>query len=259
VDSDDSDEKPFRLTVKGTVSSDAGPAAADKPAVKAGSRKPTGINAIYVGDIDVLSNAFVEMRNEPNRAPAKFHFDNVPFVCNVIDAVAGDERFLEIRKHKPKHSTLRLVEKQATNARNQQRDDVKKKEQEFKSERDKAEAAAKQVYADLEKFVKDAQAKQALGEEIDVNVLESKVIELQLKKSFIDQQLASTRERKQRELDQQLKEIERKRDQDIDSIQNNFKILAVLPAFAPIFIGLIVWAYRTMREREGVSRNRMRS
>ena len=33
--------------------------------------------------------------------------------CNVIDAVAGDDRFLEIRKRKPRHSTLKTVEARA--------------------------------------------------------------------------------------------------------------------------------------------------
>ena len=36
------------------------------------------------------------MRNEPQNLLAKFRFDNVPFVCNVIDAVAGGNRNRDI-------------------------------------------------------------------------------------------------------------------------------------------------------------------
>src|SRR6266436_3402533 len=88
-----------------------------KPTAAGESEKPQGINAIYVADIDVLSSEFVRMRNEPNTMVAKFRFDNVPFVCNLIDAVAGENHFLEIRKRKPKHSTLRMVEYRASKAR----------------------------------------------------------------------------------------------------------------------------------------------
>ena len=41
-------------------------------------------------DIDLLSSQFVQMRNEPNMMVTKFRFDNVPFVCNLIDAVGGE-------------------------------------------------------------------------------------------------------------------------------------------------------------------------
>ena len=74
---------------------------------------------IYVGDIDLLEQ---RVRADAERAEPviNFRFDNVPFVLNVIDAVAGDDRFLEIRKRKPRHSTLRMIEMRAADARDEE-------------------------------------------------------------------------------------------------------------------------------------------
>jgi ABC-2 type transport system permease protein len=219
-----------------------------------------GVNAIYVGDIDVLSSEFVRMRNEPNLMIARFRFDNVPFVCNLIDAVAGENRFLEIRKRKPKHSTLRMVEIRAASARQKQQEEIAKTRSTFTDEEKKAETEAQKVYAELEKLVKDLQERQNRGEQIDPAELEAKMAQLQIKKSFIDRQLTVTKQRLQRDRDQALAAIEREQDQDIQRIQNEYKIQAtVFPPILPLLVGIVVWTRRRIREREGISRSRMRT
>jgi ABC-2 type transport system permease protein len=230
----------------------------DDKAKAAEPAKPRGINVIYVGDIDVLSSEFVMMRNEPNRVAVNFHFDNVPFVCNVIDAVAGDNRFLEIRKRKPKHSTLRSLEKKTADARSAEQDAITKKQAEFKAEVDKAEAEAKGVYAKVEQVVTDLQARQQRGEDVNPAELQAQLNALGIQKGNIERQLAVKRERLQRDNNLELASIERVRDQEIQKAQNHYKVMAILPVFFPMVVGLIVWSYRRVREREGVSRSRMR-
>lgn len=224
------------------------------------AEKPHGINAIYVADIDLLSSEFVRMRNEPNMMVAKFRFDNVPFVCNLIDAAAGENRFLEIRKRKPKHSTLRMIEIRAALARATQQEEIAKSRNKYSDEEKKADADAQKVYAELQKVVSDLQSKQNRGEEVDPGELEAKMAQLGMKKSFIDRQLAVTKQRLQRDRDQELAKIERQQDQDIQQIQNEYKIKATLiPPILPLLVGIVVWARRRIREREGISRNRMRT
>ena len=59
--------------------------------------------------------------------------------------------------------------------------------------------------------------------------------------------------------DQELAKIERDRDREIQKIQNDYKLQAtVFPPILPLLVGLVVWARRRIREREGVSRTRMR-
>ena len=68
------------------------------------------------------------------------------------------------------------------------------------------------------------------------------------------------KERLRRERDKKLARIERSRDQDIQKIQNDYKIRATaIPPIPPLLVGLVVWARRRIREREGVSRTRMKT
>ena len=66
------------------------------------------INVVLVGDIDCLYGAFFRLRarGEDPDEQFDFHFDNVPFVLNVLDTLAGDERFVEIRTRQPGPSQL---------------------------------------------------------------------------------------------------------------------------------------------------------
>jgi ABC-2 type transport system permease protein len=244
---------------KATAGEDPKEAADTVKTTDASDQQPQ-INVIYVGDIDVLSSEFVRMRNEPNSWVVRFRFDNVPFVCNLIDAVAGETRFLEIRKRKPRHSTLRMVEARAAEAREREQTEINKSRQRYEEEEKKADEEAKKVYADLQKVVDDLQAKQRRGEEVDLAELEAKVAQLQIKRAFIERQLNVTKERLKRERDQELAAIERKRDQEIQRIQNEYKIQAtVFPPILPLLVGLVVWTRRRIREREGISRARMRT
>ena len=44
-------------------------------------------------------------------------FDNVTFVLNVLDGLAGDDRFIEIRKRKPVYRTLTAIEEATSDVR----------------------------------------------------------------------------------------------------------------------------------------------
>jgi ABC-type uncharacterized transport system involved in gliding motility auxiliary subunit len=56
------------------------------------------------------------LRNRPDEVFG-LNFDNVTFVLNILDSLAGDDRFLEIRKRKPKHRTLERIEDTVAAAR----------------------------------------------------------------------------------------------------------------------------------------------
>lgn len=228
-----------------------------KPA-EAKPAAPKGINVIYVGDIDVLSSEFVMMRNEPNRVAVDFRFDNVPFVCNVIDAVSGDNRFLEIRKRKPKHSTLVSLEKKTATAREEEQTAIEKAQANFKGKIADAEAEAKKVTEKVQQLLKEVEDKQQRGEDVDPAEVIAIRRNLRAQEGHIERKVAVERERLQRDMNAELAQVERKRDQAVQSAQNNYKVIAIIPTFFPMVVGLIVWAYRRVREREGVARSRMR-
>jgi ABC-2 type transport system permease protein len=230
-----------------------------------GTAEPAGggvkpVNAIYVADIDLLSSEFVRIRNEPNLLIAKFRFDNVPFVCNIIDAVAGEERFLDIRKRKPKHSTLRMVEIRAAEARSEEQAEMTKIQAEYNQAVKDEDEKAKKFYADVQQVVDELRRKQSAGEEVDPSEVEAKMAQLSIQQGIANRRADVTKERLRRDRDRRVAEIERKRDQDIQKIQNDYKVRATaFPPILPLLIGLAVWARRRVREREGVSKTRMRT
>ncbi|MEX2173914.1 MAG: Gldg family protein [Pirellulaceae bacterium] len=217
-----------------------------------------GINAIYVGDIDLLDSQFVELRNLPN-PEFDFRFDNVPFVLNVIDAVAGDERFLRIRTRKPRHSTLRLVEDRAAAARKRESEAAEKFRAQFEREEQKAKAEELKAVNKFQAIVTNLQQKQQAGEQVDPAQFQAMV-----------QQVALVTEREKRKAEVQVEELrikrdqalaasQRERDQQVRQVQNDAKLWATtIPVIPPLLVGLIVWVRRRMREREGVSRSRMK-
>jgi ABC-2 type transport system permease protein len=234
-----------------------------KPTKAGGSaddaKKSGGINVIYVTDIDLLSSQFVQMRNEPNQMITKFRFDNVPFVCNLIDAVGGENRFLEIRKRKPKHSTLRRIEERAAMAREKQSQANEEMQAKYEAAVKKADEEKEKTFAEFKKLFDDLQRKQTLGEEIDPAKLQAAAMQLAMTQRAAERAAEVAKARLARERDQELAKIERERDRQIQQIQNEFKLQAtVFPPILPLLVGVVVWAQRRIREREGVSRTRMR-
>jgi ABC-2 type transport system permease protein len=65
------------------------------------------LNAIFVADIDMISDFFFEERNLGN---LDLEFDNVTFVLNAVDMLAGDEAFIGLRSRRARHRTLTRVE-----------------------------------------------------------------------------------------------------------------------------------------------------
>ena len=116
-----------------------GKAAEAKPAKASDAKAPGSpgetepeINVVVVGDIDCLYSAFFNLRargGDPDDE-VDFHFDNVPFVLNVLDTLAGDDRFVEIRTRRPAHRVLTRVNEATEKSRdvaNHQREAFSKK------------------------------------------------------------------------------------------------------------------------------------
>ena len=61
------------------------------------------INAVVVADLDAMSPWFHQIRDD---APKGLEFDNLTFILNAVDVVAGDTSYVELRKRRPKHRTL---------------------------------------------------------------------------------------------------------------------------------------------------------
>jgi ABC-2 type transport system permease protein len=222
------------------------------------SQRP--INVVYVADIDLLSTVFFSVRARPDDfEQVPWRFENVTFVLNIIDALAGEDRYIKIRKRKPRHSTLVLIEKAAEDAQVE----VLKQRAEFKRAYDQgieeAKAEEEETVRKVDEIAKKLQEDQAAGKEIDQAKLQAQLQQVAIKRSIAERQRVVKEQRLKSTLDSNVEKIQRQADRTIRNIQTRCKLWAVfLPPIPPALIGLVVWINRRMREREGIARSRLR-
>jgi ABC-2 type transport system permease protein len=212
------------------------------------------IRAVVVADIDLMEGRIFGLRNRPDEVFG-LDFDNVTFVLNALDELAGDDRFLEIRKRKPKHRTLERIEDTVAVAREQADAERQKYVAEFEqAERDANDAMQKEV-GEFEKKIKDMEAQGDADPQAAMQAI---------------QQLASRQRLAQRRLDTKIEQLKRKRDAEIETVERQLeatirreqdwqKWLAVLlPPIPPLVVAFFVFFRRRALEREGVARTRLR-
>lgn len=217
---------------------------------------PGPIHVIYTADIDCLANVFVELRSNPNNemmGDVKFNFENVSYVLNTIDYLSGDDRFLAIRTRKFSHPTLRAVEMQTENASAKTQEEIRRFMAELK---EKSEAIDKERDEAIKK-VRDELEKAQKGN--DYNKIQSLIQQVTFQEEQRKRKADSEKKDLERRIQQNINEIERRNEQEVQRIQNTFKAWALLlPLLPPLLLGLVVFARRRVKEREGISKERMR-
>jgi ABC-2 type transport system permease protein len=224
--------------------------------------QPREIDVVYVSDIDLLMSAFVRIRARPDEdEEITWNFENVTFVLNMIDVLSGDDQYIEIRRRKPYHSTLQMVELQTQAARDREYD----QEIEFQKAYDQAvKEAEEENRKEIEKFEKKLQElqekqRQEGGAGIRLVDVQKAAQDLAEVTQRLNRRLDVRREQLQRERDDKIEVIRRKIDLEILKTKNQYKVLAVtLPPIPPLLIGFLVFVRRRLREREGIARSRMR-
>ncbi|MBL8830019.1 MAG: Gldg family protein [Planctomycetaceae bacterium] len=223
--------------------------AATKAAETAEPKKTdTELNVMLVADIDCLAPDFFGLRSQtgnPERADFNLTLDNVTFVLNLLDELSGDTRFIPIRSRRPHHRTLVRVEEVTGESRKAAAEEVDKLKETL-------EANKKETRAKFEEQIKKLQERK----DVDPQQLLIEVATLQ-ETNQRKQQVAD--EAAQKDFERKRKEIERKLALDLAAVHRQYKLWAViLPPIPPLLVGLGVFFNRRAREREGVSRARLR-
>jgi ABC-2 type transport system permease protein len=236
------------------VPAQAGAKPAAKADAKPADKKPEGpeINVVFVADIDMLHGEFFRLR-EMGSVPESgvlLDFDNVTFVLNTLDELAGDQRFIDIRKRRPMHRRLTKIDDATAEARKETAAMRQQLQQKFdKTSRELEETIRKQEQ-ELKKKLEKEGANVNLAE-----IGQSVSLALQTAQRRRDAQIETLKQ----ERDRQINEIETKLNNQIRAIQDQYKMWAVmLPPIPPLLVALFVFLTRRSREREGVSRNRLR-
>ncbi len=225
------------------------PSGAASPGAAAGGLGSKKLDVILVANLDVLGPIFFRLREaSADDDEEHYDFDNVTFVLNVLDYLAGDDRFLEIRKRRPAHRTLERIGEATQQARLQAQESDKKARDANKEALDAVKANVAKQLANLKKLYAD--------KKVGSNEFSQQLAMLQRNNS---EKLRSEQERIERQQNKEEEQTKRELQQQIRGVQDRYKWWAVLlPPVPPLIVGVVVFAVRRFREREGVSRRRLR-
>lgn len=216
--------------------------------VAAGNKgRSRGVNVVLISDIDILSSVFFDLRaqgEDPERE-VFFNFDNVTLVLNILDELAGDRRFINIRKRRPRHRVLDTIQEEVKRASEDALDKRKKYEDEFRDAEQKANA-------EYSKEIDRIRNRKNITEE-------QRAMEMQIAERIGQRRLDVKIEQLRKRRDKELQRIERDLALRIRQYQSTCKALAVLwPPWPLVLMGLGVFFHRRAREHEGVARTRLR-
>lgn len=217
------------------------------------------IKVVYCSDLDCMSSVFIDIRKNPSQLDdIKFQFQNITFVLNVVDVLAGETKYPAIRRHVPTYSTLKLVEAQADEARREEAQERSKAVEKYNEKLADAEEESSKAERQFKEAVDKLQTQGAIDASKQQELLQ-RMTEYQMKQAQLAKKLELEREKLQRDRDRNIRDARRKADEAVDEIQNNYKWLAVfIPPIPPLLVGIVVFVSRRLREREGISKTRLR-
>lgn len=191
------------------------------------------IDVIMVADADIVSELFFDFRR---RGVAEFNFDNVTFALNCIDVLAGDESFVELRKHRPTHRTLTRLEQLTKGYEQQRRDEIEHAEARAQEQLDAAQQRLNEKVNELrQRDDLDEQAKRIMLANLQ-NVEQRRLSALETE---IEQE-------KQQAIDHARTAME----QGVRTIQTRIKLwAALLPPIPALVLAIGMFAYRFKREK----------
>ncbi|MEI8020176.1 MAG: Gldg family protein [Schlesneria sp.] len=198
------------------------------------------INVIYVADTDVISDFFFHLRESKQ---FNLDLDNVTFVLNAVDQLAGDTAMIDLRNRRPKVRTLTSIERQ-TKAFN------KTATEERKLAADEAKQAMKDAKARFAEKAEKIKKDDSLDEDSKMQQLmmanqeESRRVEVE--ESNINQTKDKKIEASKNKMDRLTREVER-------SYYTRSLLASPIPA---IILGLLVWLIRKNNEQRDISPTR---
>ena len=206
---------------------------------KDSSSKP--VSAVFIADLDVISDEFFFVRDTEWNA---LELDNIAFVLNAVDVLAGDPKNVELRKRRGQHRTLTRVEavQASVNA-----DEI---------------AKIRELKEGIEGFRTDKQKEfddriKAINEDSSLSEIE-KEVKVETIRQQMQRQLDLSVEDYKREVEEDIAEVRDNADMGRLAIQRRFQWGTVLGMPLPaLILGLMVFGIRLKEENQGAVPDRM--
>jgi ABC-2 type transport system permease protein len=195
------------------------------------------VNAIVIADADLMGEQFFELRR---RGIEDLNFDNVTFLLNAVDTLAGDPSFLALRKRRPRHRILEAVQARTETYEARRREQTRQAEA-------TADQRLKEAQARLDRAVAEVRMRTDLDEQ-------AKQIMISNLESVENRRLSVARTNIEDEKQRQIENSRAEMENSIRGIQNTIKLLAVaLPPIPAFVVFLLVSARKLRRERIGAA------
>ena len=204
------------------------------------TRKDGTLNAIVLADADFIGEQFFDIRKQ---GVEYLNLDNVTLALNSIDELAGERSFIALRKRRPRHRTLELVE-------------ARTRQYELQRDTEAQQAAAtaakrlQEAQSRLDQAVAGIEARQDLDEQAKqimiANVQAAESRRLQVARANIED-----------ERQRQVEDARSAMESSVRGIQNTIKLLAVaLPPVPAFFLFLAMSVRKVARERARIAPDR---
>lgn len=207
-----------------------------------GENNGNKVDAIYVADVDIVSDALF------NVVQSEMHglkLDNVKFILNCVDVLAGDKSYVELRKRRPQHRALKEIQRQADEYRREAVKEQELAEEETRKEKDKLQA---ELDSDIEKIRKDDSLTRIEKEQRMQMAEQRRQRELDVRQASID-----------REKQEKIQKLKAREQRQIRQMEDGIRLKAVLfPPLPAIALGLVVYILRLMAEQSTIEENRRR-
>jgi len=237
------------------LSPDDGSGDTEKAKAKAGkdSKKSktdrARFNVIVLADLDLFGDPLFALHERGGDVNGDgiddIRFDNVPFLLNAVDSLAGDNRFIALRKRRPRFRRLTKVDQLTIDAQ-------KRRDKAIDDANAKAAEELEQAQHQLDKAVKEIEQRTGVDEATKRVMIESEHNKQQRRLAAKQKRIEDAKKRAIRR-----SEVEHKR--AVGKVQDRIRLIAVLlPPVPALLLGMFILFRKRRRERESIPHSRRR-
>jgi len=204
-------------------------------------KKGDGVNAIFIADVDFVHDIMFSVSEQQLM---NLKIDNVPFVMNCVDTLAGNSDYVSLRNRRPAQRTLTRID-------DEQRYFVQRTQEKIveanKTADEQIEKARKRLIEVVTKIQEDKSMPDAVKAQRleEAQRAEQRRLELEEKKI-------------RREAEDEVIKAKREAEERKNAIETRVKLLAwALPPIPAIILGVIMFGRRRLQERRSVVGERL--
>jgi ABC-2 type transport system permease protein len=199
-----------------------------------------GLNVIFVADSDVIGNQSFALREADY---IDIPIDNVTFVLNAVDALAGEDRYIALRSRTPQERILEVVEQRRQQYTEEQ---LKERAKARADAEERLEAARERLQAEVDKLQNDDSLDPRTKNQLLRTAQQNISRQLELQEAEIN-----------RQRDAAIRKAENESKAQIKAIEDRVWLWAVLiPPIPAIIVGLTMLCLRITDERSNIDPKR---